>query len=77
MEGWVVGLIGIVILLVLIAFRVHVAFALAIVGGGGYFFLMGWRPTAGPRRPVGARVPRFGHRPATGAVWRTTNPAPR
>jgi len=46
-EAWVVGLIGIIVLLVLIAFRVHVAFALAIVGAGGYYFLMGWRPTAG------------------------------
>ncbi|MBW1681424.1 MAG: TRAP transporter large permease [Deltaproteobacteria bacterium] len=47
METWVIGLIGIAVLLVLIAFRVHVAFSLAMVGLGGYYVIMGWRPTAG------------------------------
>lgn len=47
MENWVVGLIGIVLLLVLIAIRVHIAFSLAFVGLGGYFYIMGWKPTAG------------------------------
>ena len=42
-----IGLIGIGILLFLIALRVHVAFSLALVGFGGYYTLMGWRPTAG------------------------------
>jgi len=46
-ETWVIGLIGIAVLLVLIAFRVHVAFSLAMVGLGGYYVIMGWRPTAG------------------------------
>ena len=47
MESWVVGLIGICCLLGLIALRVHVAFALTIVGIAGYYWLMGWRATAG------------------------------
>lgn len=47
METWVIGLIGIFILLVLIAFRIHVAFALASVGICGYFVILGWRPTSG------------------------------
>jgi C4-dicarboxylate transporter DctM subunit len=46
-ETWVIGLFGIIVLLILIAFRVHVAFALAIVGIGGYFEIMGWKATAG------------------------------
>jgi tripartite ATP-independent transporter DctM subunit len=33
--------------LVLIAIRVHVAFALAVVGIIGYFAILGWRPTSG------------------------------
>ena len=47
MESWVIGLIGIGCLLVLIGLRIHVAFALAIVGTAGYFTLLGWRPTEG------------------------------
>ena len=47
MEPWLIGLIGIIVLLFLIAFRIHVAFALAIVGGIGYLAILGWRPTAG------------------------------
>ena len=47
METWVIGLIGILVLLVLIAFRVHVAFSLAVVGLGGYYVIMGWRATSG------------------------------
>ena len=47
MEAWIIGLIGITVLLVLISLRIHVAFALAIVGAAGYFSIMGWRPTSG------------------------------
>ena len=47
METWVIGIFGILLLVVLIAFRVHVAFSLAFVGLGGYFVIMGWRATAG------------------------------
>ena len=47
METWVIGVFGILLLLVLIAFRVHVAFSLASVGLTGYFVIMGWRPTEG------------------------------
>jgi C4-dicarboxylate transporter, DctM subunit len=47
MESWTIGLIGIGVLLVLIALRVHVAFSLAIVGLAGYYVIMGWKATAG------------------------------
>ena len=47
MEAWVVGLIGIGILLILIGLRIHVAFALGAVGVGGYFTILGWRATEG------------------------------
>ncbi|KIX12611.1 TRAP transporter large permease [Dethiosulfatarculus sandiegensis] len=47
MEAWIIGLIGIGVLLVLIALRTHVAFALAVVGAAGYFAILGWRPTSG------------------------------
>ncbi|MBU2468912.1 MAG: TRAP transporter large permease [Proteobacteria bacterium] len=47
MDSWMVGLIGVGVVLVLIAFRVHVAFALTIVGIGGYWQIMGWQATGG------------------------------
>lgn len=47
METWIIGVFGIVLMLVLIAFRVHIAFALAFVGFIGYSVIMGWRPTEG------------------------------
>lgn len=47
MESWILGAIGIFLLLVLISLRVHVAFSLAFVGLAGYFVIMGWRPTEG------------------------------
>jgi len=47
LETWLIGVFGILLLLVLIAFRVHVAFSLASVGLAGYFVIMGWRPTEG------------------------------
>jgi tripartite ATP-independent transporter DctM subunit len=51
-EGWVAGLIGICVLLGLIALRIHIAFALIIVGVGGYWHLMGWQATTGLLRLV-------------------------
>ncbi len=42
-----IGLIGLGVLLFLITLRIHIAFSLALVGFGGYYSLMGWRPTAG------------------------------
>jgi len=47
MEPWIIGAIGICVLLVLIAFRVHVAFALASVGICGYSAVLGWKATSG------------------------------
>jgi C4-dicarboxylate transporter DctM subunit len=47
MEAWVIGLLGIGILLLLIGLRIHVAFALGAVGVGGYFSILGWRATEG------------------------------
>jgi len=47
LETWVIGVFGILLLLVLIAFRIHVAFSLASVGLAGYVVIMGWRPTEG------------------------------
>ncbi len=47
MEAWVIGLIGIGILLLLIGLRIHVAFALGAVGVGGYLTILGWRATEG------------------------------
>lgn len=47
MDPWMIGLIGIIVLLCLIAMRVHVAFALATVGICGYFAILGWEATAG------------------------------
>ncbi|MEW5914535.1 MAG: TRAP transporter large permease [Thermodesulfobacteriota bacterium] len=47
MDSWVVGVIGIAVILVLIALRVHVAFALNIVGLLGYWHIMGWQATSG------------------------------
>ncbi len=47
METWVIGVFGILLLLVLIALRVHVAFSLASVGLAGYVVIMGWRATEG------------------------------
>ena len=47
MESWLVGLIGIGVLLLLIGVRIHVAFALGIVGMCGYVVILGWRPTEG------------------------------
>jgi C4-dicarboxylate transporter DctM subunit len=46
-EPWIIGLIGIIVLIVLIAFRVHVAFALATVGICGYWAILGWDATSG------------------------------
>jgi C4-dicarboxylate transporter DctM subunit len=46
-EPWIIGLIGIIVLVVLIAFRVHVAFALATVGICGYWSILGWDATSG------------------------------
>ncbi|MCB2191762.1 MAG: TRAP transporter large permease [Deltaproteobacteria bacterium] len=47
MDSWMVGLIGVGVVLTLIAFRVHVAFALTIVGLAGYWQIMGWQATGG------------------------------
>ena len=47
MDSWVIGVIGIAVILVLIALRVHVAFALNIVGIAGYWQIMGWAGTSG------------------------------
>jgi tripartite ATP-independent transporter DctM subunit len=47
MDSWVAGLIGVGVILVLIAIRVHVAFALTVVGIGGYWYIMGWQATSG------------------------------
>lgn len=47
MDSWVIGVIGISVILVLIALRVHVAFALNIVGIAGYWQIMGWQGTSG------------------------------
>lgn len=46
-ESWVIGLIGIIVLLVMISFRVHVAFALAFVGCIGYGWVTNWSATSG------------------------------
>jgi tripartite ATP-independent transporter DctM subunit len=47
MEPWLLGLMGIALLLLLIAVRVPVAFSLAFVGLLGYWNIVGWRPTEG------------------------------
>ena len=47
MEPWLIGILGILVLLILIAFRVHIAFALGFVGIVGYSCILGWKATSG------------------------------
>jgi C4-dicarboxylate transporter DctM subunit len=47
MDSQTAGLVGVAVVLALIACRMHVAFALTVVGIGGYWYIMGWKATTG------------------------------